>query len=142
MHTGTVFFQRITQGVFDIALVFGVFHVDEVNHHQAAHVAQTQLAGDFFGTPLRFIYGHDAFALRDPTLPGDELVRAIEIWHNNGRAVYWIGDPMWLAEHDLPYRETTYTLQSQRLEESYERKPSAILQDVWTLRVARIAPEE
>ena len=98
--------------------------------------------GDFFGTPLRFIYGHDAFALRDPTLPGDELVRAIEIWHNNGRAVYWIGDPMWLAEHDLPYRETTYTLQSQRLEESYERKPSAILQDVWTLRVARIAPEE
>lgn len=98
--------------------------------------------GDFFGTPLQFIYGHSAFALRDPALPAADLVRAIEIWHNSGRAVYWIGDPTWLVDHDLPYRETTYTLESRRLEENYQRKPSAILRDVWTLRVAGLYPAQ
>jgi len=98
--------------------------------------------GDFFGTPLRFVYGHSAFALRDPVLPGEDLVRAIEIWHNSGRAVYWIGDPTWLADHGLPYRATTYTLESRRLEENYERKPSTILEDVWSLRVAGLYPAQ
>ncbi len=96
--------------------------------------------GDFFGTPLQFIYGHNAFALRDPTLPGADLVRAMEIWHNSGRAVYWIGDPAWLSEHGLVYEETTYTLRSQRLEASYVYRPAAILTDEWVLRMARIAP--
>ncbi len=98
--------------------------------------------GDFFGTPLQFIYGHNAFALRDPTLPGADLVRAVEIWHNSGRAVYWIGDPAWLGEHGLAYEEATYTLRSQRLESSDDHRPTAILTNEWVLRVARIAPDE
>ena len=96
--------------------------------------------GDFFGTPLQFIYGHSAFALRDPAPPGADLVRAVEIWHNSGRAVYWIGDPAWLDEQGLAYETTTYTLNSRRLEESYERKPTAIIEDEWGLQIARIDP--
>lgn len=96
--------------------------------------------GDFFGTPLQFIYGHDAFALRDPAAPGANLVEAIEIWHNSGRAVYWIGDPSWPVEHGLELQETTQTLTSRRLESNYERKPSAIVEDVWVLRLARLMP--
>ena len=97
-------------------------------------------AGDFFGTPLQFIYGHNAFALRDPDPPGADLVRAVEIWHNSGRAVYWIGDPAWLDAHGYEYETNVVTLTSRRLEESYEHKPAAILDDEWVLRIARIAP--
>lgn len=98
--------------------------------------------GDFFGTPLQFIYGHDAFALRDPALPGADLVQAVEIWHNSGRAVYWIGDPAWLGEHGLTYKEATYTLHAQRLESSYDHRPTAILTDEWVLRLARVVSNE
>ena len=49
LHAGAVFPQRVAQGVFHIALVLGVFHVDEVDHDQAAQVAQAHLAGHFFG---------------------------------------------------------------------------------------------
>jgi len=40
-------------GLFKLALDGGVvpvdFHIDEVNHHQPAQIAQTQLARNFFG---------------------------------------------------------------------------------------------
>ena len=49
LHTGAVFFERVAQDVFNIALVLGVFHVDEVDDDQTAQVAQAHLAGDFFG---------------------------------------------------------------------------------------------
>ena len=49
MYAGAVFFERIAQDVLNIALVLGVFHVDEVDDDQTAQVAQTHLAGDFFG---------------------------------------------------------------------------------------------
>ena len=41
--------QRIAQAVFDVALILGRLHVDEVDHHQATQIAQPQLAGDFVG---------------------------------------------------------------------------------------------
>ena len=48
LHARAVAFERVFQRVFHFALVLGVFHVNEVNHHQAAQVAQAHLAGDFF----------------------------------------------------------------------------------------------
>ena len=48
MHTRTVVFKRVAQTVFDFALITLIFHVNEVDHHQAAQVAQAQLARDFF----------------------------------------------------------------------------------------------
>ena len=46
--------QRIAQTVLNSPLVFGVFHVDKVDHDQTTQVAQTQLAGDFVS---RFLVG-------------------------------------------------------------------------------------
>ena len=44
----TVDFQRFAHLLLDFALVFGRRHVDEIDHNQAAHVAQPQLACDLF----------------------------------------------------------------------------------------------
>lgn len=98
--------------------------------------------GDFFGTPLRFIYGHDAFAIRDPSLVNDaDLVRAVKLWQNSGRAVYWIGDPAWPVEQGLAVDTTEYVLTSSRLEQSYDHKPATVIPDTWRLRLSRIRPD-
>ena len=39
----------IAQALFDIALVLGGLHVDEVDDHQSTDVTDTQLPGDFVG---------------------------------------------------------------------------------------------
>ena len=52
LHARAVVAERIAQAVFHFALILARFHVDEVDDHQAAQVAQTQLAGDFI-RPLR-----------------------------------------------------------------------------------------
>jgi hypothetical protein len=49
LHAGTVELERVLQLVLDVALVLARRHVDEVDHHQAAKVAQAQLARDFLG---------------------------------------------------------------------------------------------
>ena len=49
MHACAVFFERVAQDVLNIALVFQIFHVDEVDNDQTAQVAQAHLARDFFG---------------------------------------------------------------------------------------------
>ena len=48
LHARAVAFERVFERIFHFALVLRVFHVNEVNHHQAAQVAQAHLAGDFF----------------------------------------------------------------------------------------------
>ncbi|KDD11858.1 hypothetical protein L522_3744 [Bordetella bronchiseptica MBORD707] len=49
LDAGAVEMQGIAQALFDGALVLAVLHVDEVDHDQAAKVAQAQLAGHFLG---------------------------------------------------------------------------------------------
>ena len=49
LHACAVFFERVAQDVFNIALVFRIFHVDEVDHDQTAQVAQAHLTCDLFG---------------------------------------------------------------------------------------------
>src|SRR3546814_13018130 len=49
LDAGTVKVQGIAQALLDGTLVLAFFHVDEVDHDQAAKVAQTQLAGHFVG---------------------------------------------------------------------------------------------
>ncbi len=95
--------------------------------------------GDFWGTPLKFIFGHDVFTLRNlETLEDEQLAETIKFWQNNGREVVWVGDPAWLAENAFDYRETTYTISSQRLESSYEYKPQQVIPVNWTLPMAFI----
>ena len=49
LHAGAVVLERALQAVLDLALVLVGGHVDEIDHHQAAQVAQAQLAGHFVG---------------------------------------------------------------------------------------------
>src|SRR3546814_12568012 len=49
LHAGAVEPERTLQAVLDLALVLVARHVDEVDHHQAAEVADAHLAGDFLG---------------------------------------------------------------------------------------------
>ncbi len=50
LHACTVVVQGVAQAVFHFTLVLGRLHVDEVDHHQAAQVAQAQLARDLVGS--------------------------------------------------------------------------------------------
>ncbi len=49
LHAGAVEAQRVAQTLFHVAAVLALLHVDEVDHDQAAQVAQAALAGDFIG---------------------------------------------------------------------------------------------
>ena len=46
LDTRTVLTERVAQASFDFAAVLRLFHVDKVNHDQAAQVAQSHLACD------------------------------------------------------------------------------------------------
>lgn len=80
--------------------------------------------GDFWGTPLKYIFGHDAFAIRDlEKLRDAPLAETVESWQLSGRTVIWIGDPQWLSEQGFNYRTITRNIASRQLEGSYEHKP-------------------
>ena len=49
LNAGAVGFQLVFQALFDGGVVLALFHVDKIDHDQTGKVAQTQLAGDFFG---------------------------------------------------------------------------------------------
>jgi hypothetical protein len=80
--------------------------------------------GDIWGTPLRFIYGFDVFALRlPPDTIAPMLVETVKTWQNSGRPVIWIGPSDWLDAQGFEYRAETATVSRRRLESSYENKP-------------------
>jgi hypothetical protein len=98
--------------------------------------------GDVWGTPLRFVYGYDAFALRlPPETAGDSLVEAIKTWQNNGRPVIWIGATNWLDSRGYRYRSEQVILTSARLESSYDHKPQAVITETATLFLSYLESE-
>lgn len=95
--------------------------------------------GDIVGTPLKFIYGHDVFTLRDPAALDERLLaQTLQIWENSDRAVYWVGDPAWLVEHGFGFSTAEQLLQSTYLENSYEHKPQRIEQQEWRLLLNKL----
>jgi hypothetical protein len=96
--------------------------------------------GDFVGTPMRFLYGHDVFSLRDPSaLHKDVFNSLIDTWQGKGRQVYWIGDRTLLNELGLKNKDSfKYIVETQHLEGTFERKPSQVDQFEWILDVAII----
>ena len=50
LHARAILLERVLQAVLDFTLVAIGLHVDEVDHHQAAEIAQAHLARDFFGS--------------------------------------------------------------------------------------------
>ena len=96
--------------------------------------------GDFIGTPLRFLFGHDVFSIRDQDALDVAALRAtIRQWRNTGRQVYWIGDATPLERLDLkggaPFE---VTIRSQQLEGRYDRKPEELSTPVWELYITPI----
>lgn len=93
--------------------------------------------GDVWGTPLRFVYGHDAFTLRRPPASvAASLVQTIKTWQNNGRPIVWIGPTEWLDAQGLAYRSQPVALRRVSLESSYDHKPRAINDETTTLLVS------
>ncbi|MCA9978188.1 MAG: hypothetical protein KC413_20645 [Anaerolineales bacterium] len=96
--------------------------------------------GDFWGTPLKFMYDHSVFTLRDPAaVDAPLLVQTMENWQNNGRTVYWIGDTDWLTAQNLAFQPVVdTTLTADNLEGVYDHKPQAILTAQWHLPIVKI----
>lgn len=97
--------------------------------------------GDFLGTPLRFLYKHDVLKLHNPNnLDNTLFVKTIDRWNNEGRTVYWIGDPMWLELQGYQYETSKVNITTNMLEGVYDHKPSEILPINWELMIAEIVP--
>ena len=98
--------------------------------------------GDVWGTPLRFVYGHDTLTIR--RLPDDvtpALVQSIKTWQNSGRPVVWIGPTEWLDAQGFAYRTESVSLRRVSLESSYDHKPRTINDELTTLIVSYLESE-
>jgi hypothetical protein len=98
--------------------------------------------GDVLGTPLRFLYGHDVFTLRQPpALDATRFDEAVRQWRTSGRAVVWVG-----VSGGIPYpgKETHLAgpveleLATRALENTYDHKPTALSDVRWRLSLAQV----
>jgi 4-amino-4-deoxy-L-arabinose transferase-like glycosyltransferase len=68
--------------------------------------------GDFIGTPLRFIFDHPVFALRNPQALTPAVLRAlVREWQQQGRAVYVLSE----ASQDVSVKDVLPLGDAQRL---------------------------
>ena len=99
-------------------------------------------AGDILGTPLRFLYGHDVFTLRDQALLDDaRFAEAVAAWRRAGRSVYWIGmpgGPGWPASDQTLGPPADHHLETTILEHAYDHKPTALIVEAWQLPLAQV----
>jgi hypothetical protein len=100
--------------------------------------------GDIIGTPLKFLFGLDVFTLRDPdALATAVFAEQLDQWQAEGRAVYWLavadGYDWPLAARPLqsiaPYTITTFALEGR-----YDRRPTAVLPQVWAGTIWQVGP--
>jgi hypothetical protein len=91
--------------------------------------------GDVWGTPLRFLYGHDVFSLRDPAfLDTAHLNTAIRQWQAAGRTVYWVetaGGADWQPAGQMKLAQS-YQLEAIVMENTYDHRPSRLVSWTWT----------
>ncbi|MEM7112879.1 MAG: hypothetical protein AAF614_10640 [Chloroflexota bacterium] len=98
-------------------------------------------SGDNLGTPLHFLYGHDILTLRDwDAFESEQLADTIQQWRENGRSVYWAGDPSWLTAQNIPFTPGEMDIQNSWLELVYEHKPQQIIPIHWQFPFATLHP--
>jgi hypothetical protein len=102
--------------------------------------------GDVLGTPLRFLYGHDVFTLRDPeSLDKERFHELVRDWKAEARPVYWLSIP---GGYPYPGSETelgspaSYDLSAQVLENRYEYKPRGLFDARWQFSIRAIADRQ
>ena len=101
--------------------------------------------GDVIGTPLQYLYGHDVFVLRDPTvLSNPLLVPTLSQWLAEGRVIYFLTNgrdpitlpPGWSAEPQQDFRLNLAVLES-----TYDRFPTQVLTNRTALSIYRLRDE-
>ena len=99
--------------------------------------------GDLLGTPLRFLYGHDVFVVRDTAaLNRAQFAETIRQWQQAGRSVYWIGmpgGPAWPATDISLGPPTDGQIDVTALEYAYDHKPTALDALKWVIPLAQVA---
>lgn len=97
--------------------------------------------GDLLGTPLRFLFGHDVYAVRDlGALQAGDLDGAVARWQASGRAVYWISVPRGLPwPGRAPLEDAReFTFEAAVLENTYTHKPYRVEVSPWPITIARV----
>lgn len=92
--------------------------------------------GDVLGTPLAFLHGRTVFTLRDPAqLDAAAFTAAVRGWQMAGAAVYWVAVPGGHNWPDPPLLQLeslfSYDITTQKLESSYEARPSQLETIQW-----------
>ena len=99
--------------------------------------------GDMLGTPLRFLYGHDVFVVRDTTALNDaQFTEAIRKWQQAGSSVYWIGmpgGPAWPAIDISLGPPADGQIDVVALEYAYDHKPTALSPLKWVIPLAQVS---
>jgi hypothetical protein len=99
--------------------------------------------GDMLGTPLRFLYGHEVFVVRDTTaLDRTQFIKAIHGWQQAGRNVYWIGmpgGPAWPALDISLGPPAVGQIDVVALEGAYDHKPTALNTLKWVIPLAQVS---
>ena len=92
-------------------------------------------SGDVLGTPLRFLFGHDVYSVRDlEKLDTDALASMMARWRDDGRPVYWVGDSAILEDLGLTQGQPfQLNITSDYLEGLYDRRPSEVIEARWQL---------
>jgi hypothetical protein len=101
--------------------------------------------GDFIGTPLRFLKGHNVLTLRDPNaLDEQQFAQTLRQWQAQGHAIYWLQVPGGF-EWPLPdwhLNETgPYDIQTTALEGSFYHRPTQIKTPRWQGKIMEIFPK-
>lgn len=97
--------------------------------------------GDLLGTPLRFLFGHEVYAVRDfQALQTGDLDDAVAHWQASGRSVYWISVPRgWSWPGRAPLEGAReFTFEAAVLENTYDHKPRRVEVAPWSITVARV----
>jgi hypothetical protein len=100
--------------------------------------------GDVLGTPLRFIFDHPVFVLRDPQAVSPEALRTlVRGWQQQGRRVYILSaaDKDASIEDTLPLgAEQEFAFDTTVLQPTYTDYPNQVVPVRYDLSVSEIRP--
>lgn len=98
--------------------------------------------GDLFGTPLRFIYGHDVVVIRNmERLDQTAFRHLVRRAQADGRAVYWVtpdGDFPWPLAAGQARELLRWPTRAKILEPTYERRPAKFVYLEWWQKISAV----
>lgn len=98
--------------------------------------------GDLFGTPLRFLYGHDVVVIRNlERLDQVAFRQLLNKWRADERAVYWVtpdGDFKWPLAVGQAREVVRWPTRAKILEPTYERRPAKFVNLEWWQKISII----